>query len=150
MDSVEIDSTATGTAVLMDRELRRLPVVGTDTAGPRRPAHDGGVGIESGEGSTRHVTVRGPVDLSTAADVHQRLQEAGRGGAVPLTVDLTGVSHLASAGVQLLYQLAEQAVADGQQLRLIAPRGGAAHQVLALTALNRLAVVADTPDDLPR
>jgi anti-anti-sigma factor len=150
MDSVEIDSTATGTAVLMDRELRRLPVVGTDAAGPRRPAHDGGVGIESGEGSTRHVTVRGPVDLSTAADVHQRLQEAGRGGAVPLTVDLTGVSHLASAGVQLLYQLAEQAVADGQQLRLIAPRGGAAHQVLALTALNRLAVVADTPDDLPR
>ena len=62
---------------------------------------------------------------------------------LPLTIDLTCVSHLASAGVQLLYQLAEQMAGDGSRLRLIAPTGTAAHQVLTLTALHQFTEFVD-------
>lgn len=65
---------------------------------------------------------------------------------LPLTIDLTGVTHLASAGVQLLYQLAEQMAADGCRLRLIAPTGSAAHQVLSLTALDQLTEIIEEPE----
>ena len=92
--------------------------------------------------------VHGPVDLCTVTELHRRLQEAGRGGALPLIIDLGGVNHLASAGVGLLYQLAEQMAADGRRLQLIAPAGTAAHQVLALTALNQLTDVAESLEAL--
>jgi anti-anti-sigma factor len=80
-------------------------------------------------------------------DLHRRLQDASRGGVLPLTVDLTGVSHLASAGVQLLYQLAEQMATDGSRLRLIAPTGTAAHQVLTLTALHQFTEIVEELGD---
>lgn len=151
MDTVEIDSTAVGTTVLMDRELSRPPSVGPDGAGPRRAATSGESGFraEIVELSPLEVAVHGPIDLFTAADLGRRLQEASRGGVLPLAVDLTGVTHLASAGVQLLYQLAEQMAVDGRPLQLIAPTGTAAHQVLALTALNRLTEVVASPRGTP-
>jgi anti-anti-sigma factor len=148
MDTVEIDRTATGTSVLMDRTLSRRPVVGPDSVSPRRVAASSGAGfrVDIMEVSPPHVAVHGPVDLPSAADLHRRLQDASRGGVLPLTIDLTGVSHLASAGVQLLYQLAEQMAADGSQLRLIAPTGTASHQVLSLTALDQLTEIVEEPE----
>ncbi|MHA6792375.1 SpoIIE family protein phosphatase [Pseudonocardia bannensis] len=152
MDTVEIDSSATGTTVLMDRALSHLPAVGPDRAGPRPAVAFGedGFRVELIEAGSPQVAVRGPIDLCTVTELHQRLQEAGRGGALPLTIDLSGVTHLASAGVQLLYQLTEQMAADGRRLQLVAPAGTAAHQVLALTALNQLADIVETPEGLPR
>ncbi|WP_214369020.1 STAS domain-containing protein [Pseudonocardia sp. H11422] len=151
MDTVEIDSTATGTAVLMDRELSRLPAVGTDGVGPRPAVASGedGFRVETVEVSPPLVAVRGPIDLATATELHRRLQDAGRGGVLPLAIDLGSVNHLASAGVQLLYQLAEQMAADGRRLRLIVPTGTAAHQVLALIALNQLTDIVETLEGLP-
>jgi anti-anti-sigma factor len=148
MDTVEIDRTATGTSVLMDRSLSRRPVVGFDSVSPQRVAvsSEAGFRVDIVEGSSPHVAVHGPIDLPSAADLHRRLQEASRGGVLPLTIDLTGVSHLASAGVQLLYQLAEQMAADGCRLRLIAPTGTAAHQVLSLTALDQLTEIVEEPE----
>jgi anti-anti-sigma factor len=148
MDTVEIDRTATGTSVLMDRTLSRRPVVGPDSVSPRRVAasSEAGFRVDIMEVGPPHVAVHGPVDLPSAADLHRRLQDASRGGVLPLTIDLTGVSHLASAGVQLLYQLAEQMAADGSRLRLIAPTGTASHQVLSLTALDQLTEIVEEPE----
>ena len=145
MDTVEIDSTETGTTVLMDRELSRRPTIGLDRPSPPRTAASGEAGfrVEIIDYSPPRMAVHGPIDLSTAAELHQHLQETSRGGLLPLTVDLTSVSHLASAGVQLLHQLAEQMAADGHRLRLIAPTGTASHQVLTLTALNQLADIVE-------
>jgi anti-anti-sigma factor len=132
----------------MDRALGRLPAFGSDVLRPRLTvaACKGGFRVETVLKAPLQVAVHGPIDLSTAPELGRRLQEASRGGTVPLTVDLTGVSHLASAGVQLIYRIAEQMAADGRRLQLVAPAGTAPYQVLELTDLHELAhVVEDLP-----
>jgi anti-anti-sigma factor len=149
MDTVEIDRTDSGTTVLMDRTLSRRPVVGAENVGPRRAtsASEDRFRVDVIAVRPPHVAVHGPIDLPSAVELHRRLEDASRGGVLPLTIDLTGVSHLASAGVQLLYQLAEQMAGDGSRLRLIAPSGTAAHQVLTLTALHEYTeIVEEIPD----
>jgi anti-anti-sigma factor len=150
MDTVEIDRTASGTTVLMDRTLSRRPVIGPESISPQRTAgsSEDGFRVDIIDVSPPHVAVHGPIELSSAVELHRRLEDASRGGVLPLTIDLTGVSHLASAGVQLLYQLAEQMAADRSRLRLIASTGTAAHQVLALTALHQFAEIVETVEEL--
>ena len=63
-----------------------------------------------------------------------RAPTLARGGALPLTVDLTGVTHLASVGVRLLFQLSGTRNAAG--VRLSAGAGTPADQVLTLTGLE--------------
>jgi anti-anti-sigma factor len=149
MDTVELDRTDSGTTVLMDRTLHRRPVVGAESASPRRATEAGedGFRLDIIDASPPHVAVHGPIDLPSAAELHRRLEDASRGGVLPLTIDLTGVNHLASAGVRLLYQLAEQMATDGSRLRLIAPTGTAAHQVLTLTALHQFTEIVEELGD---
>jgi hypothetical protein len=45
------------------------------------------------------------VDLTSAPLLRQEVLRAGRGGELPVTIDLTGVTHLSSAGVQMLHTL---------------------------------------------
>ena len=63
------------------------------------------------------------------------LVQRTRGGQLPLAVDLTGVTHLASAGVAVLHQVAERHRRQGADLRLHAAAGSTAQQVLTLVAL---------------
>jgi hypothetical protein len=129
--------------------IRTRPTVNLDPASPPRTAASGEAvfRVEIIDYSPPHIAVHRPIDLSTAAELHRHLRETSRGGLLPLTVDLTNVSHLAGAGVQFPHQEAEQMAADGRPLQLIAPTGTAAHQVLTLTALNQL---ADIVEALPR
>jgi anti-anti-sigma factor len=149
MDTVELDRTDSGTTVLMDRTLSRRPVIGPESVSPRRANEPGedGFRLDIIDANPPHVAVHGPIDLPSAAELHRRLEDASRGGVLPLTIDLTGVNHLASAGVRLLYQLAEQMATDGSRLRLIAPTGTAAHQVLTLTALYQFTEIIEELGD---
>jgi anti-anti-sigma factor len=81
------------------------------------------------------VWVRGSVDITTADEFLRRLLAACRGGTLPLTVDLAGVSHLASAGVSALYRLARQLTGHGNRLQLLARAGSPAQAVLDLVRL---------------
>jgi anti-anti-sigma factor len=149
MDTVELDRTDSGTTVLMDRTLSRRPVIGPESVSPRRANEPGedGFRLDIIDANPPHVAVHGPIDLPSAGELHRRLEDASRGGVLPLTIDLTGVNHLASAGVRLLYQLAEQMATDGSRLRLIAPTGTAAHQVLTLTALHQFTEIVEELGD---
>ena len=82
-----------------------------------------------------HVRVDGPVDTTSALQMQRELLRRSRGGTVPMTVDLTGVSHLASAGVSALYRIAEQHHEQKAQLTLIASGGSPARQILDLVGL---------------
>jgi anti-anti-sigma regulatory factor len=57
--------------------------------------------------------VAGPVDVTTAERFAGRLLSACRAGTVPLTVDLTAVTILASAGVRALGEVSAQLAAHG-------------------------------------
>ena len=81
------------------------------------------------------VRVTGPLDATTAVHLRQELLRRSRGGTLPLTVDLTGVTLLGSAGVSALHQVAERHRHQGAPLDLHAPPGSAAQLVLDLVAL---------------
>lgn len=94
---------------------------------------------DSGDGAGPEgllLRVRGPVDIATADEFARRLSSATRGGVLQVAVDLTGVTHLASAGVQTLLHAHDQLAAHGQQLRLVAAPGSAARAVLDLVQLD--------------
>jgi anti-anti-sigma regulatory factor len=79
--------------------------------------------------------VDGPVDSATADQLREELQLRTRGGTRPLTVDLTGVTHLASAGVAVLHEAGARTAAPGRPLLLYAPPGTPAQHVLSTVAL---------------
>jgi anti-anti-sigma factor len=94
------------------------------------------------DGRAGSARVRGPVDITTADEFLRRLLAVCRGGTLPLTVDLSGVTQLASAGVSALYHLARQLADHDNHLELVAKAGGAVQSVLELVGLGHLAVPA--------
>lgn len=139
MDEVEIERTPAGTSVLLDHGLRTSPVLGFEpsaVAALRPERTEGRIAVSSGP--EPRITVGGPVDISTVPSLRRELREASRGGTLPLAVDLSGVTHLASAGVELLYTFVEEMRVDGRRVELVAPAGSAAAYALELTGLDRL------------
>ncbi|MGY1620893.1 SpoIIE family protein phosphatase [Geodermatophilus sp. SYSU D00965] len=130
-----------GTVVVLRHRLHRPAMLGSGTdASPAAPVPrpEFTVDAEHGDGHPR-LRVRGPVDVVTAEEFARALSGASRGGVLPLTVDLTGVTHLASAGVQVLHRLRDQLAAQQQPLQLVAPPGSPAQAVLDLVRLPHVA-----------
>lgn len=59
-------------------------------------------------------------------------------GTVSRAVDLTGVTLLTSAGVQVLHEARQRSRAHHEHLTLLANPGSAAHRVMALTGLTAI------------
>ncbi|WP_426512130.1 SpoIIE family protein phosphatase [Dactylosporangium sp. McL0621] len=137
-DRVEVAAGELGTTVTIEHRLQRPAQVSAGAAPPEPAAEAREVPfrIEAGADGPRVLRVSGAVDLATADELERAVRVAGRGGLLPVTLDLAGVTLLSSAGVRLLHRL--DAGADPAGLRLRAPRGGAVHQVLALTGLEHL------------
>ena len=93
--------------------------------------------VAAGPAGEPPVTVRvaGPVDVTTAQRFTGRLLSACRAGVLPLTVDLTGVTVLASAGVRVLHDVRDQLAAHGNTLTLVTGPGSAAAAVLDVVRL---------------
>jgi serine phosphatase RsbU (regulator of sigma subunit)/anti-sigma regulatory factor (Ser/Thr protein kinase)/ABC-type transporter Mla MlaB component len=81
------------------------------------------------------VRLDGPLDATTAPRLVQELLRRSRGGTVPMTVDLTGITHLSSAGVSALHHVAARHRAQSAPLTLHAAPGTPAGHVLALVSL---------------
>jgi anti-anti-sigma factor len=79
--------------------------------------------------------VDGPLDAITAGDLDAAVRTAGAAGTRSLILDLSGVTHLASAGVAVLHQLAALHSNSGTALRLYAPTAAPADVVMTLIGL---------------
>jgi anti-sigma regulatory factor (Ser/Thr protein kinase)/anti-anti-sigma regulatory factor len=145
MDSVEIDHDDDGTTVMMERQLG-FPVMIEDgsTPGPEGAAEPDGLAVEISRAEHPVLTVRGPIDIHTIAAFGHALADAGRGGALAFTVDMSAVTVLSSDGVQALAQLVERDPL-GYTPSLIAPSGSLAREVLALTGLDGRMEVLEHP-----
>ncbi len=139
-DAADAAAEAPSTVVTLRHYLRRPVVVGT-ASGPEPPASSAPPFdvMNDSAGETARALVRGAVDITTADQLLRRLLAACRGGTLPLTVDLTGVTQLASAGVSALYQLSRQLKLHQHSLSLIATPGSAVDAVLELVRLPRAA-----------
>ena len=80
------------------------------------------------------LALTGPVDQRSADRLRHELTTLTRGGTAPLLLDLSGVTALASAGVQVLHERLDRSPG----LRLLAPEGSAAQHVLDLVRLPYL------------
>lgn len=130
---------APGTVVAMRHRLHRQPMLTPLAVGPpapRAPYPQFAVEILAA-GAAPRVQVSGPVDHTTADQLTSRLLATCRAGVLPLTVDLSAVTILASAGVRVLYRVAAQLAAHGRELTLISEPGSPAAAVLDLVQLPR-------------
>ena len=139
-----------GTMVTLRHRFRRPAVLGAESSARHR-AHLSEEPFEVEAGLTDNaglVVVRGPVDVFTAEQLTRELLAVSCGGTLPLTVDLTGVSQLASAGVSALFEVREQLTAQLQDLTLIAEPGSDVATVLELVCLPYRAPAAPEPPGL--
>lgn len=81
------------------------------------------------------LVLQGAVDVDGAQTLRDDLLRHTRAGTVATIVELGGLTHLCSAGVQVLYEAVERAERQGRPLRLHAPAGSIAAQVLTVAAL---------------
>lgn len=81
------------------------------------------------------VTVRGPVDSATADELRHVLVRAAGGRTPDVRVELSEVTHLASAGVHVLFEAHQNAREQGIAITLLAPTGSVAQMVLGLVGL---------------
>ena len=143
VESLRVEPSRTGTIATVRQPLTRparmltAEPAGHDRTGDR--AAEPAAMIITDDGEETRVRISGPVDAGTATRLRQELLRRSRGGTVAMAVDLTGVTHLASAGVSVLHHVAERHAAQQAALSLTAAPGSPAHDVLALVALPHLA-----------
>ncbi|GAA2390113.1 SpoIIE family protein phosphatase [Dactylosporangium salmoneum] len=139
VDDLSLDRSGDGTVVTLRHRLTRpAALLGRSAPEPRpRPAPAAGpeLSIVDDARNPGRVVLAGPIDAGSADRVQHDLLHRSRGGTLPLTVDLAGVTHLASAGVAVLHTLAARHRAHGTDLVLAAPPGSPARHVLSLVAL---------------
>ena len=93
------------------------------------------------------LSIHGEIDLENAGRARERIVRAVPSGAQGIVLDLTNVSHLDSAGVRLLFDLARRLHERRQELAVVAPSQSLLRDVLAVVSLDRVAAVAETLDE---
>ncbi|MHA7649597.1 SpoIIE family protein phosphatase [Mycobacterium sp. ML4] len=91
------------------------------------------------------IVVRGEVDSNTASTLDRQIAVESRSGIASLTIDLSAVTHLGSAGVSALAAARERARKHGAECVLVAPPGSPAHHVLSLV---QIPVVSGDVEDI--
>jgi anti-anti-sigma factor len=91
------------------------------------------------------VAVAGEIDLSNAADVERRVDDAAR-IARGLVVDLTALEYLDSQGVRVLQHLVNRHVEGAVDLTIVATRRSMAGDVLAITRITDAVPVVERLD----
>lgn len=91
---------------------------------------------------TEVVRISGEIDLSNAARVREAI-----GAAIPdlpvVVLDLTTLEYLDSAGVAMLFRLAERLSYHRQELQLVVPPDALVRGVIRLTKLDQVVSVKD-------
>jgi anti-anti-sigma factor len=82
-----------------------------------------------------HIVVSGEVDSNTASTLDRQIAVESRSGIAPLTIDLSAVTHLGSAGVSALSAARDRARRQGGTCVLIAPPGSPAHHILSMVQI---------------
>lgn len=124
-DELQVDRGRAGTCVLVRHRLCR-PAAMLRAVGGTSPGLIHGPDFSVHVDGTR-VRASGNVEGEAAAQLQRTLDRSSQGGTRPVDVDLSEVSLLGSAGVQVLVEA--RAAGD---VRLIAPVGSAAQHVLEL------------------
>jgi anti-anti-sigma factor len=142
VDEVEVRPGPEGTEVRLRRELGRA--LGEGPPGPPLPPT---FAATSTEAPVEVARFEGDIDLPRARELEPELFRAVGNEALGLVVDLSGVRHIDSAGVRLLFQLAARLELRRQRLAVVVPTGSSVRRVLDLVGLDASAQLAPTVDE---
>ncbi|MEO5666193.1 MAG: STAS domain-containing protein [Nocardioides sp.] len=98
------------------------------------------IGIEDGQ----LVRAIGEIDLSNVAEVLSAVISAVPHDAALVVLDLSDVTYLDSAGISMLFKLAERLGYSRQPLRLVVPPDSPIRAVLELTNLTSVIPVVES------
>ncbi len=141
VDMLQLEHDETGTVAAVELELSRPAQVLTaaDLASgvgtSSKPSAEPFLILEQPSAPSPRLRVDGPVDAHTTPELDNAVRFAGAAGTRELIVDLTGVTHLASAAVAALQKLSVLGNNGGGKLRLYAPPGSTADMILTLVNL---------------
>jgi anti-anti-sigma factor len=147
VDSAEIESGQSGTKVRLRRRLGQAPLLkragmadltGRPPTLKTRPGPGDGIVV---------VRLEQGMDISTAEPMGAELARAISSEDLGLVVDLSGVTHLDSSGIRLLFRLGRRLERRRQQLRVVAPVGSAVRRVLDIAGVWAGDYVAQTVED---
>jgi anti-anti-sigma factor len=92
-------------------------------------------------GDEVRVTVQGEIDLANADEIEASIVGGIGNDVATVTVDLSAVDYLDSAGLRILYALAVRLRTLQIGFVIVAPPGSAARQVIELAGLDGVAEV---------
>ncbi|HEY1277600.1 MAG TPA: STAS domain-containing protein [Thermoleophilaceae bacterium] len=93
------------------------------------------------------VTLSGDVDITIASELRTALLGAVDNSDPGLVVDLSGVRYLDSAGVNLLFELADSLGVRRLAFALVLPGGGLVERVITLVDLGSVARIERTMEE---
>ncbi|AEV85153.1 hypothetical protein ACWT_4131 [Actinoplanes sp. SE50] len=154
-DDLDIDRGEHGTTVSVRRRLYRpARLLTAEQINHERPPADEApkvmIILDQPHAAGSRIAIHGPLDTDTVDNLRTELDRYTLGGTHELTVDLTGVTHLASAAVAELYRPQQYDPARPYPLRLYAPAGSTAHHVLSLINLPHTTTDPDGNDNDPQ
>ena len=101
--------------------------------------------VEDGwHGGTAVAAVHGEIDASNAKELGERLRSLLTNHAEAMVVDLSGTTYVDSAGINLLFALADEMHSHQQRLALAVGDGSPILRMIRITGLDQTAPVSPT------
>ncbi|MFC6285408.1 SpoIIE family protein phosphatase [Nocardioides sp. GCM10027113] len=136
--SVDRGDAEHGTTVTLERAAAREAQLLRTPAGRRTTAPPGPPGARVLHSDPGRLVAGGPLDWDNVDGLRAALLESTSAGVQSATVDLTQVTHLASAAVLALLEAQKRAAQHGTSVDLVAPMGSAAQHVLDVAGMPYL------------
>jgi anti-anti-sigma factor len=95
-------------------------------------------------GDTVYITMSGEIDLANAASVQEQVNDAVTNQASVVILDLTELVYLDSAGLRILFQLAERLRVLQMKLELLVPPTSPVRRAVELSGLEPVARLLST------
>jgi len=92
------------------------------------------------------VTLEGDIDLARAPSLREELRRGVGNQDLALVVDLSAVSYLDSAGVNALFEVADELSRRRIELAVVVPEGGVLDRVVELVDLRAAARIERTAE----
>ena len=92
--------------------------------------------LEEAAGDVAVVRVDGEIDASNAADIGSRMSASLTNRSLGLVVDLSATTYLDSAGLNMLFELAELLRRRQQQLHLVVDPASAIARMMRIAGLD--------------
>jgi anti-anti-sigma factor len=90
--------------------------------------------------------IAGELDVASAGTVKERLLQAVENQDVGMVVDLSDATYVDSAGLNLLFDLAERLAVRQMEFAVVYPEGGIVERVLVLVDIASVAEVHHSVD----